>query len=185
MNNGIYCQAGRAWSCTTPQQNEWTLMCTCTPKAVGSSKNNKLIYSNSPSASPTIVTVNNGVTAMKKTSKPSSRYPSFRPIIKPTPVSTIPPTNYPITIYQKNQHIASSCLALMQNRYPASSICQQNLVQDSCTVLASMKGILPTGSCNRYCKGNGLSCISAYDGWNCVRGTQRSCDFNRTDSSVS
>jgi len=183
MNNGIYCQAGRSWNCNTPQQNEWTLLCTCAPKPSGSSTPNSNLI-NSPSAAPS-TSVKNGATALKSTNKPSSPYPTARPSFKPTPVSTIPPTNYPITIYQTNQYIASSCLTLMRNTlYQASSVCQQNLVQDSCTVLAPMKAFLPVGSCTKYCKANGLSCVSAYDGWNCGRGTQRTCDFNRTDTSL-
>lgn len=156
-------------------QNEWNLICTCTP--VGST----------PSAAPTAVTVSSAAGVVRTTNQPTTRTPSRSPSFKPSPASTITPTSYPISIYPKNQYIASSCLALLTPTLAkAQSFCSQNLAIDSCTVLASMGAFYPQkGSCSKYCQVVGLACVSAYDGWSCSRGYQRTCDYNRTDSTVS
>ena len=105
---------------------------------------------------------------------------------KQTP--TPPPSQSPVIINPPGKYVASSCLQqLSGDDYQPQQFCLQDLVQNTCTVQASLRpNNAAKGSCADHCQRHGLQCLSAYtnDWGGCVGLRSISCTEERTDWSA-
>lgn len=172
------CSVQRPWSCSAPQKDEDTLLCTC--KSSANTKPTVAVTvkpsgkpTRSPSASPakakTITTF-----SLEDTAVSIEATTSLKPTKAPTTASSLSP----VLVNPSGQFVTPSCLKLLTGTsLQPAQLCQQDVVVDSCTAKAPLFNLAGgKGSCSQYCSSLGLQCRSAATTWGgCSRNTQTSC----------